>query len=127
MRYLLDTCAWIYLLTGNNKLNERQKSAILHPDNTIYISVISVWEMEIKIGKGKLKLPLPLQNLVFEACIKDRYKILALDVFGVLGAGKLPPFHQDPFDRMLISQAIENDLTIITSDNKFSKYSVGLL
>ena len=127
MRYLLDTCAWIYLLGSNNKLNERQKSAILHPDNTIYISVISVWEMEIKIGKGKLKLPKPLQNLVFEACIKDRYKILALDVFSVLGAGKLPPFHQDPFDRMLISQAIENDLTIITSDNKFSKYSVALL
>ena len=127
MRYLLDTCAWIYLLTGNNKLNERQKSAILHPDNTIYISVISVWEMEIKIGKGKLKLPKPLHNLVFEACIKDKYKILALDVFSVLGAGKLPPFHQDPFARMLISQATENDLTIITSDKKFFKYSVALL
>ncbi|MGF1539966.1 MAG: type II toxin-antitoxin system VapC family toxin [Pleurocapsa sp.] len=126
MRYLLDSCAWIFLLTGNNKLNEQQKVAILNPDNVIYISVVSVWEMTIKINKGKLKLPKPLQSLLFEACVQDSYKILALDVFSVLNTNNLPQHHHDPFDRMLISQAIENDLTIITVDSKFSKYKVRL-
>ena len=127
MRYLLDTCSWIFLLTDSSKLNERQKEAILSSNNTIYLSVISAWEMTIKISKGKLKLPKSLDNLIFESCIKDGYKILDLDIFSVLNAKKLPNYHQDPFDRMLISQAIDNDLTIITTDSKFSLYEVKLV
>ena len=127
MRYLLDTCTWIFLLTDSSKLSDRQKEAILSPDNTIYLSVISAWEMTIKISKGKLKLPKLLDNLIFESCIKDGYKILDLDIFSVLNAKNLPSHHQDPFDRMLISQAIDNDLTIITSDSKFSLYEVKLI
>ena len=99
----------------------------MSPDNTIYLSVISAWEMTIKISKGKLKLPKLLDNLIFESCIKDGYKILDLDIFSVLNAKNLPHHHQDPFDRMLISQAIDNDLTIITSDSKFSLYEVKLI
>ncbi len=75
--------------------------------------------MTIKIDKGKLKLPKPIQSLIFEACVKDNYKILNFDVFRVLNAKNLPNHHKDPFDRMFISQAIENDLTIITSDSRF--------
>lgn len=59
--------------------------------------------MTLKISKGKLKLPKPLDNLIFEACIKDGYKILDLDIFSVLNSQSLPNHHQDPFDRMLIS------------------------
>ena len=127
MRYLLDTCTWIFLLTDSSKLSDRQKEAILSPSNTIYLSVVSAWEMTIKISKGKLKLPKLLDNLIFESCIKDGYKILDLDIFSVLNAKNLPARHQDPFDRMLISQAIDNDLTIITSDSKFSLYEVKLI
>ena len=127
MGYLLDTCTWIFLLTDSSKLTIQQKQAILSPDNTIYLSVISAWEMTIKISKGKLKLPKLLDNLIFESCIKDGYKILDLDIFSVLNAKNLPNNHQDPFDRMLISQAIDNDLIIITSDSKFSLYKVKLI
>ena len=88
---------------------------------------VSVWEMSVKINKGKLKLHKPLQSLVFEACVKDDFKILNLDAFSVLNVKNLPEYHQDPFDRMLISQAIENDLTIITTDTKFSNYEVKIL
>ncbi len=70
MRYLLDTCAWIFILSGNDRLTENQKKAIFDSDNTIYLSVISVWEITIKVSKGKLKLLKPLDNLVFESCIK---------------------------------------------------------
>ncbi len=127
MRYLLDTCTWIFLLTDSSKLTIQQKEAILSPDNTIYLSVISAWEMTIKISKGKLKLPKLLDNLIFESCIKDGYKILDLDIFSVLNAKNLPNHHQDPFDRMLISQAIDNDLIIVTSDSKFYLYEVRLI
>ncbi|MGL6340534.1 MAG: type II toxin-antitoxin system VapC family toxin [Waterburya sp.] len=127
MRYLLDSCAWIFLLTGSNKLKSEQRKAILDPENVVYLSVVSIWEMTIKINKGKLKLPKPLQSLIFEACVQDGYKILALEVFSVLNTQNLPQHHKDPFDRMLISQAIENDLILITVDPKFSQYQVKLL
>ncbi len=127
MRYLLDTCAWIFLLTDDDELSDRQKEVILNPDNTIYLSVVSAWEMTIKISKGKLKLPKSLDNLVFESCIKDGYIILDLDIFSVLNTKNLPDYHRDPFDRMLISQAINNDLTIITTDSVFPQYEVKLI
>lgn len=83
--------------------------------------------MAIKIEKGKLTLPKTLQELVFEACVKDNFQILDLSVFSVLGSNKLPPHHKDPFDRILISQAIDNGLTIITSDRKFALYEVPIV
>ena len=127
MQYLLDTCAWIFLLVGTEKLTDKQRQIILNPKNTIYISVVSVWEMTIKISKGKLKLPKSLESLLFEALVRDGYKILDLDVFSVLRSKNLPQHHQDPFDIMLISQAIEQDLTIITCDTKFSQYQVKIV
>lgn len=127
MRYLLDTCAWIFLLTEPNRLSKQQQEAILEPQNTIYLSVVSAWEMSIKIVKGKLELPKSLDELIFESCIKDGYIILDLDIFSVLNSKKLPPHHQDPFDRMLISQAVNHDLTVITIDSKFANYEVKLL
>lgn len=74
-----------------------------------------------------IKLSKSLDSLIFETCIKDGYKILDLDIFSILNAQNLPHHYQDPFDRMLISQAIDNDLTIITSDSKFSLYKVKLI
>ncbi|MGD1918289.1 MAG: type II toxin-antitoxin system VapC family toxin [Pleurocapsa sp.] len=127
MRYLLDTCAWIFLLTDPDRLSKLQQEAILHPQHKIYLSVVSAWEMSIKITKGKLELPKSLDELVFESCVKDGYIILDLDIFSVLNDKKLPYYHRDPFDRMLISQAINNDLTIITTDTKFADYEVKLL
>ena len=127
MRYLLDTCAWIFILTGNDKLSKNQQEAILDQNSTIYISVVSAWEMTIKLSKGKLELPKLLDNLIFESCVRDNYQILDLDIFSVLHTRNLPLHHQDPFDRMLISQAINNDLTIITTDSKFSLYEVKLI
>ena len=127
MRYLLDTCAWIFLLTDSGKLSKQQTEAILNFNNTIYLSVVSVWEMTIKISKGELAIPKSLDDLVFESCIKDGYIILDLDVFSVLNSKKLPNHHKDPFDRMLISQAINNNLTAITTNSIFSEYDVKLL
>ena len=127
MRYLLDTCAWIFLLTNPDKLSKLQQEAILNPQHNIHFSVVSAWEMSIKIAKGKLELPKSLDELIFESCIKDGYIILDLDIFSVLNNRRLPHHHKDPFDRMLISQAINNDLTIITIDAKLADYEVKLL
>lgn len=127
MKCLLDTCAWIFLLTNDEELSNRQKEVILDSSNTMYLSVVSAWEMAIKISKGKLELPKSLDDLIVESCIKDGYTILDLDIFSVLNIKNLPNHHQDPFDRMLISQAINHDLTIITTDSIFPQYEVKLL
>jgi PIN domain nuclease of toxin-antitoxin system len=127
MKCLLDTCAWIFLLTNDEGLSDRQKEVILDSSNTIYLSVVSAWEMAIKISKGKLELPKSLDDLIFESCIKDGYTILDLDIFSVLNSKNLPNHHQHPFARMLISQAINHDLTIITTDSVFPQYQVKLL
>lgn len=127
MKCLLDTCAWIFLLTNDEELSDRQKEVILDSSNTMYLSVVSAWEMAIKISKGKLELPKSLDDLIVESCIKDGYTILDLDIFSVLNIKNLPNHHQDPFDRMLISQAINHDLTIITTDSIFPQYEVKLL
>lgn len=127
MKCLLDTCAWIFLLTNDKELSNRQKEVILDSSNTIYLSVVSAWEMAIKISKGKLELPKSLDDLIVESCIKDGYRILDLDIFSVLNSKNLPNHHRDPFDRMLISQAINHDLTIITTDSIFLQYEVKLL
>jgi PIN domain nuclease of toxin-antitoxin system len=127
MKCLLDTCAWIFLLTNDEQLSDRQKEVILDSSNTMYLSVVSAWEMAIKISKGKLKLPKSLDDLIVESCIKDGYTILDLDIFSVLNSKNLPNHHRDPFDRMLISQAINHDLTIITTDSVFPQYEVKLI
>ncbi len=127
MRCLLNTCAWIFLLTNDHKLDKRHKSAILDSNNTIYLSVVSAWEMAIKISQGRLRLPKSLDELIFESCIKDGYLVLDLDIFSVLNTQKLPNHHRDLFDRMLISQAINHDLTIITTDPVFPQYDVKLI
>lgn len=127
MRYLLDTCTWIFLLNNDTRINEQQKQIVRDSQNNIYISVVSAWEMTIKVQKGKLELPKLIEKLVFEACIKDNFKILNLDVFSVLNTKNLPNHYKDPFDRILISQAIDNDLTVITNDKKFLNYDVKVL
>ncbi len=127
MNLLLDTCTFLWLIQGSPFVSDVAKEAFLSSGNTVYLSVISSWEISIKFRLGKLRLPLPPE--IFIPRERSRHLITALplrekDVFPL---NKLPGIHKDPFVRMLICQAIENGLTILTPDEHIQQYPVKVL
>ena len=120
MKLLLDTCAFLWLLSGERTFAEGVKARLAADD--VWLSAASVWEMSIKFGKGALRLPVPLDRLVPDA--RRRYGIspLPIDEESALHIVKLPRLHADPFDRMLVSQAIVHGLTIVTPDPLVTQY-----
>lgn len=120
MKLLLDTCVLLWLITGERKLSARVSSSL--PVAELWLSAASVWEIAVKFSKGSLRLPVPPDRLIPAA--RDRYRISALpiDEESALHVVKLPALHTDPFDRMLVSQAIIHGLTIVTPDPLVTQY-----
>jgi PIN domain nuclease of toxin-antitoxin system len=120
VRVLLDTCTFIWLLTGERKLPDRVRTAIATSD--VLVSAASAWEMAIKYSRGGLRLSEPPDRLLPAA--RERYSLgsLPIDEESALHVAKLPPLHADPFDRMLVSQAIVHGLTIVTPDPLVTQY-----
>lgn len=120
MKILLDTCVFLWLLTGERPFPAAVKAAMSHEE--LWLSVASVWEISVKLAKGTLRLPVPPGRLVPDA--RKRYGIssLPVDEESALHLVKLPALHTDPFDRMLVSQAIVHGLTIVTPDPLVTRY-----
>jgi PIN domain nuclease of toxin-antitoxin system len=120
VKALLDTCVFLWLLTGERTLPERVTSGLTNED--LWLSVASVWEISVKFAKGTLRLPVPPGRMVADA--RKRYAIssLPVDEESALHLVKLPRLHPDPFDRMLVSQAIVHGMTIITPDPQIAQY-----
>ncbi len=120
MRLLLDTCTLIWLVTGERPLPARVRSAI--EDSDVLLSAASAWEMAIKYAKGTLRLSQPPDRLIPTARLRYSLASLPIDEESALHVTKLPPLHADPFDRMLVSQAIVHGLTIVTPDPLVTQY-----
>ena len=127
MKLLLDTHIFIWWADQPEKLSNAVLSALEDEANELLLSVASVWEMQIKIQLGKLKLRLPLKALVKNQQETNNLTVLPVTLTHVLAVGDLPFHHKDPFDRLLIAQSIQEDLTLVTADSQFSAYSVKLL
>lgn len=127
MRILLDTCEFLWLVTGDSKLAPIITSSIRDPQNEIFLSVVSFWEICLKHSLGKLPLPQPPAQYV--PLQRERHLIasLAWDESSVAELGGLPNLHRDPFDRMLICQAKAHALTLATSDSLMRQYPVALI
>ncbi|MCG8336741.1 MAG: type II toxin-antitoxin system VapC family toxin [Proteobacteria bacterium] len=123
MNLLLDTHILLWWLDDNPILKESERAAISNPDNIIIVSSAVIWEIRIKQGIGKLELP----SEYFEVIKKQGFEFLPITFEHVYAVGNLPMHHRDPFDRMLISQAKHQKLTIITRDNIIKKYDVKVL
>ncbi len=123
MNLLLDTHVLIWALENNSTLSDNARAAIIDGENLVFISSASVWEISIKKTLGKLKVP---DNLTEEIKL-HRFTQLTMNFEHAQLAGELPDIHKDPFDRMLIAQAIIEKLTLVTRDSLFSKYDVNLL
>jgi PIN domain nuclease of toxin-antitoxin system len=120
MKLLLDTCTFIWLLTGERPLPARVRTALATGE--VYLSTVCAWEMALKFTKGQLRLSEPPERLVPAARARYGFASLAIDEESALHVVKLPPLHRDPFDRMLVSQAIVHGLTIATSDPAILQY-----
>jgi PIN domain nuclease of toxin-antitoxin system len=127
VRLLLDTCTFLWVITGADDLSDRAASLFVDPAHDIFLSSVSVWELSVKYSLGRLPLPdaperfLPIQ--------REHHGIAALPLEerAVLHLHKLPSLHRDPFDRMLICQAIEHDCVLLTPDPLITQYPVRAL
>ena len=120
MKLLLDTCTVIWLMTGERPLPARVRAALADAD--VMLSAASSWEIAIKYAKGVLRLHEPPDRLVPATRARYGFAPLPIDEESALHIGKLPPLHADPFDRMLVSQAIVHGLTIVTPDPLVTQY-----
>lgn len=127
MRLLLDTHAFIWLDIARNRLSESVQQAILDVKNELYLSLTSVWEMQVKIQLGKLSLNAPLSDTVASQQQANRIRLLPIELRHILALNNLPQHHSDPFDRLLISQAQVEKLTLVTRDSKIGQYDVPIL
>lgn len=126
MKLLLDTCAFIWLASYPRHIPHAVRILYAAPENAVYLSVASAWEIAIKHKAGKLKLPnnmLPI-DYVREARSRHQIETLALNEESSAILSKMPDIHRDPFDRMLICQAIANQMTILTPDPLITQYPV---
>ncbi len=126
MRVLIDTHVLIWHLEDDSHLPLVKSALIDDEDNEILISVASLWEIAIKTSLGKLKLSRPIAEII-DQIHQSTGSILAIEPYHATQVSTLPFHHKDPFDRMIIAQALSERLPIITLDPAFSNYGVNLL
>lgn len=122
-RFLLDTQVFIWWMEKSSRLSRAWFGLLTGADNQIFLSVASVWEMMIKQKKKKLRLPTKIELGIRQS----GFGLLPIELVHVLAVGKLPLYHQDPFDRILIAQAQVENLTLISADKKMARYKIKLL
>ena len=127
MRLLLDTCCFIWISGSPDRLPAHVVGAFQQPENEIYFSASSAWEIAIKYKAGRLDLPDLPEKFISKRLLSYRLSVLGIELAHVLSAGALPLHHHDPFDRLLIAQAEIEKLTIMTPDKAFGAYGVPLL
>ena len=127
MKAILDTHVFLWWVLDNPKLSKTAQDFIANPNNSIYLSAVSGWEMAIKWSIGKLTLPAQPDVFVKQQLEINNFNSLPIQMAHGLYVHELPEIHKDPFDRLLIAQSkIENSL-LISADSFFQKYSVSLL
>jgi PIN domain nuclease of toxin-antitoxin system len=126
MRLLLDTCAFLWFVTGDSRLSRRARRALEHTQAEVILSAVSVWEIAIKASLGRLSLPAPVDTYIGEK-IASGFVLIPIEWTHAAAVERLPLHHRDPFDRLLIAQALSENLPIVTSDAGFSAYGVKVV
>ena len=127
MKLLLDTHVFIWWANEPEWLSPKVLSLCEDAENTLLLSVASVWEMQIKTQLGKLKFALPLSNLIRSQQQINNIQILPIELEHVLELQRLPAYHNDPFDRLLMVQAKAEDALLVSKDSAFKKYKTKLI
>ncbi|MFY9821746.1 MAG: type II toxin-antitoxin system VapC family toxin [Thermoanaerobaculia bacterium] len=127
MRILLDTHCWLWMQAAPERLSPGSQALLLDPENQLFLSSVSSWEIAIKYSIGKLPLPLPPAEYVPSRMETSGTSALPILHAHALHVATLPLHHADPFDRLLIAQAQLEGLNILTADRKFGDYEVEIL
>ena len=122
MTILLDTCTFLWVVSGADELSARARGLVADPANQVLLSAASAWEISVKHALGRLPLPDDPRRFVAAERARHRIDPLPIDEAAALNVGHLPPLHRDPFDRMLVSQAVLGGLTILTPDRLIRQY-----
>ena len=127
MRLLLDTCTFLWIVGGAPELSARARQAFADPANDVYLSAASAWEIAVKHRLGRLPLPETPDRFVPRA--RDAHGIDPLDIdeAAVLHVARLPDLHRDPFDRILVAQALLGGLVLVTPDEALRQYPAPTL
>ncbi|MEL6908884.1 MAG: type II toxin-antitoxin system VapC family toxin [Cyanobacteria bacterium J06643_13] len=122
MRILLDTHIFLWLIDDSRRLSDKYRQAIQDPNNEKFLSVVSVWECVIKYQIGKLDFPSSPETYLPMERRKHLIKTLTVEESSIAQLVNLPLLHRDPFDRLIISQALQHELTIMTEDKAILTY-----
>jgi len=121
MNVLLDTHTLLWFISGDERTSQNARNIIESDSTKLFVSIASLWEIAIKINIGKLDLHIPFKKLQKEV-LNNNFTIFPIEFTHTVQLSKLEPIHRDPFDRILISQALVENLTIISKDTTFSAY-----
>lgn len=126
-RLLLDTHVFLWWVNDAPQLSDAARLAIADTGHTCFLSVASCWEIAIKSSLGKLRLAIPVERFVSEQLALNGFTLLPISLRHAAKVEKLPFHHRDPFDRLLVAQALIDKLTIVSADSIFSDYGVKRL
>jgi PIN domain nuclease of toxin-antitoxin system len=124
VRYLLDTHVLLWWIADDPKLRADIRNTVTDPDHDILVSAASIWEAAIKRAVGKLRFETPV---LLDTLQRGGLRVLPITAEHALAAGGLPRHHDDPFDRMLVAQAMAERLTLITRDGRLRDYQVAII
>jgi len=127
MRVLLDTHAFLWAITADQRLSAAAQRIFLGAGNTLLLSAASLWEIAIKVRIGKLPLPHPENRYLREQLSRNAIEVLRVEASHVLRLFELPDIHRDPFDRLLVAQCQVEGLPLVSGDAQLRQYAVEIL
>lgn len=127
MKLLLDTHVFLWWLTDDHQLSPRAKRALRDGKNDVFFSAASAWEIAIKTKLGRVTLPEDAERYITDQLELNAFQVLPIRLQHALRVASLPDVHRDPFDRLLVAQALIEDLVILSKDRRLSGYPVRVL
>jgi PIN domain nuclease of toxin-antitoxin system len=127
LKLLLDTCTFLWAIEGGGELSARARDMLVDPGHDVFLSAVSAWEIAVKHAIGRLPLPEPPDRYVPTQRSARGITPLPLDEEAALQLARLPALHRDPFDRMLVCQALAGGLVVVTPDPEIARYPVRIL
>lgn len=127
MRFLLDTHSFLWFITNDPRLSATARALIADPANEILVSPASYWEIAIKISLGKYPLSVPYEQFIKQGIEGNAFEVLPIEPRHTAALTTLPFHHRDPFDRLLIAQAMVEQVAVISNDSAFEAYPVRCL
>lgn len=127
MRVLIDTHVFIWWTSDYKNLSLSVYNLLCDLNTEVFLSIVSIWEMQIKLSLGKIQFKTPLPQLIENEVKRNKIQLLPIDLSHIYALSDLPNYHRDPFDRLLIAQAKSEKLVIISIDEKFDGYEIERL